>query len=181
MKKITILAGLLLFMMCLLAVGCGGSDAESAQSSQSEATQEASKEYTVTFYKDTAKKKVLEKQTVKQGGHPKEPAKEPAGYEENGFRYEFNGWYWNVDDAAMEFSLTDDDCEIWSDADIFPGFTQYLAKGYELIVEHEDGTDFITDTKTPISEQMKAFKEINNVYVQEAQEYEKGSGSDSND
>lgn len=130
------------------------------------ATAFAAATYTVTFYTNASRTTIHETQKVAQGAHPKVPASKPAAYESNGYRYECSGWYWTVDGATMAFSFTSDDCEIWSNTVLYAGYTQYLAKGYELIVEHATGTAHITDTKTPISTLLKKYTDITKAYTQ---------------
>ena len=131
--------------------------------------------YTVTFYSKTDKSEVIDTQQVKQGGHPVQPVKKLPDYEEGGFRYSFDKWYWIVDGSPMDFSLTADDCEIWSDTELYASYAQYLAEGYELIVTHKDGTEFITDTSTPLTELLKEYDEVTSVYTQSERDYVEGS------
>lgn len=135
----------------------------------------AAPRFSVTFYTDSSKKTVHETQQVAQGAHPKKPASNPAPYEANGYRYEYSGWYWTVDGSAMAFSFTNEDCEIWSNAAIYAGYTQYLASGYELIVVHAGGTEFITDTKTSISTLLKGYNGITSAYTRKMPNYQHSS------
>lgn len=132
--------------------------------------------YTVSFYTNSSETELFTTQQVKQGGHPAEMTAKPPSYENGGFRYDFNGWYWMIDGRAYSFSFTDDDCEIWFDAHLFAGYTQFLADGYEMIVVYSGGTDFIYDTATPVSDILKNYPGISNVLVQEKKDYETGSG-----
>lgn len=136
----------------------------------------AAKYYTVSFYTNSSETELFTAQQVKQGGHPAEMTTNPPSYESGGFRYDFNGWYWMIDGRAYAFSFTDDDCEIWFDAHLFAGYTQFLADGYEMIVVYSGGTDFIYDTATPVSDILKNYSGISNVLVQEKKDYETGSG-----
>ena len=133
---------------------------------------------TVTFYTDSSMTVVHDTQNVKDGGHPTVPA-EPSGYTADGYQYKFNGWYWMMDGSAVEFSFTDYDCEIWLyDADIFAGYSQYLAEGYYLIVVYSGGTEFLEDTTTPVPTLLKNYPGITAAYTQSKQDYQSGTGSD---
>lgn len=137
----------------------------------------AVKYYTVSFYTNSSETELFTTQQVKQGGHPTKMTENPPSYESGGFRYDFSGWYWMIDGRAYAFSFTDDDCEIWFDAHLFAGYTQFLADGYEMIVVYSGGTDFIYDTATPVSDILKNYSGISNVLVQEKKDYETGTGS----
>ena len=134
--------------------------------------------YTVTFYTNASMTIVHEVQQVERKGHPTQPSTNPATYQVGGYRYEFGAWYWKVEDYAVEFSFTDDNCKIWGDTDIFAGYIQFLAVGYEMIVVYSGGTDFVTDTNTPVTEILKRYPGIIQVYTQVIQDYETGTGSD---
>lgn len=159
-RILSVLLGLLLLFVCVVN------------------TTYASTDFVVTFYTNMSKTNVHETQHVQLGGHPTVPQTNPADYEDGGFRYAFGGWYWIIDNALFEFSFTSDDCEIWSDTELFAGYTQYLAEGYEMIVKYEGGTVFITDTTTPVTEILKQYPGIISVYTQAKQEYQSGTGSD---
>ena len=122
--------------------------------------------YTVRFYSDPALSTLLESQQVSRGQHPTQPASVPASYSDGVYRYAFSGWYWTVDDAVMEFSFTEEDCEIWGDTDLFAGYTQYLADGVRLVVHYADGTAVVTDTTTPLGQLLKQYPDIALVEVE---------------
>lgn len=126
--------------------------------------------YTVTFYTDSTLQTVHETQQVEFTKHPAEPATVPASYTKDGFRYEFGGWYRTVGGQAYPFSFTDEEQEIWSDASIYAGYTQYLAEGYEMVVVYEGGTVFVIDTQTPVPELLARYGGQPQVTVKRIQE-----------
>ena len=138
----------------------------------------AAQKYTVTFYKDLAKSEVHTVQQVDLGGHPSVPSVQPSAYEANGYRYTFKEWNWYIDDALFPFQFSGEDYEIWGATELFATYDQYLAEGYELIVIHNSGTEFLEDTTTPVAQILKQYSGVTRVYTQSKQDYTQGSGSD---
>ena len=133
--------------------------------------------HSVVFFTDSTKKVVHDTQQVPHKGHPIRPAA-PADFVRNGIRYSFGDWYWDVMGNAVVFDFEDDVCEIWGDAVIYAGYVEYLAPGYELIVVHSGGTDFITDTETPIQVILKRYSGVSSWVPYSKDSYEHGTGGD---
>ena len=138
----------------------------------------AASSYEVIFYTDASKTAVHDTQHVEFAGHPAAPSN-PASFEKNGYRYEFDHWSWDIGGGAVaQFSFTDEFCEIWGDTAVFASYTEYLAEGYELIVIYSGGTVFVGDTETPVQEILKGYTGITSAYTQIKPDYVSGSGSE---
>ena len=134
----------------------------------------ATPKYTVNFYSDSSLTTLLDTQQVQMGNHPKAPTTPPS-YTIDGYRYDFDGWYWEVGGVVQRFSLTEEDCEIWGDATIFAAYTKYLAEGYYLIVVHSGGAVYLEDTQTPVKTLLKGYSGITSAYTQSKSDYQQGS------
>lgn len=121
---------------------------------------------TVTFYTDANMSTVYATQTVPHKGYAAPPATDPPSYSSGGFRYVFDRWYRHVEgNAVSAFNFAES--RIRRDTTLFAGYTQYLAEGYTLVVNYEGGSDFVSDTGTPVSQLLAAYSGIRSVSLVE--------------